>query len=298
MTDVLKKRLFAFIRRAVLRYRESRKKRMIRRYYRNGQNPFGPGYGPAKLAYLRNVFDSPDVMHCFRKQQSLPDRYGFRFDERVIELPWVLAHDDSIRGRVLDAGSALNDPELLQYFTGTGRNLHILTLSPESHCGWHQGISYLFEDLRNLPYRDEWFDTCICISTLEHVGMDTRIYTKSKHPVPVDTAAYLQALAELKRVLKKGGILYLTVPFGQYENHGWLQQFDVTMIDKVISVFHVKKSTVAYFRYVDGTGWQIAGADECQGARYVDRVSPGKKDGLSADRAVAAGAVACMECIK
>ena len=32
---------------------------------------------------------------------------------------------------------------------------------------------------------------------------------------------FLLAVGELKRVLKPGGKLCITFPFGRYENHGW-----------------------------------------------------------------------------
>ena len=34
------------------------------------------------------------------------------------------------------------------------------------------GQSYVTADLRELPFADESFDTIVCVSTLDHVGMD------------------------------------------------------------------------------------------------------------------------------
>jgi len=36
-------------------------------------------------------------------------------------------------------------------------------------------VRYEFSDLRRLPYRDAWFSSVVCLSTLEHVGMDNRM---------------------------------------------------------------------------------------------------------------------------
>jgi ubiquinone/menaquinone biosynthesis C-methylase UbiE len=40
-------------------------------------------------------------------------------------------------------------------------------------------ISYVYGDLRNTILKDQCFDEIVCISTLEHIGMDnTMLYTK------------------------------------------------------------------------------------------------------------------------
>lgn len=33
---------------------------------------------------------------------------------------------------------------------------------------------------------------------------------------------YLDVVCKFKRLLKLGGKLFITVPYGRYENHGWL----------------------------------------------------------------------------
>ena len=54
--------------------------------------------------------------------------------------------------------------------------LTIVTLAPEPVAFTSLGVSYLYGDLRQLPFRDDWFDEVACLSTLEHVGMDNAVY--------------------------------------------------------------------------------------------------------------------------
>ena len=105
--------------------------------------------------------------------------------------------------------------------------MHICTLAPERECFWRRGVSYMFEDLRCLPYRDNWFDCIACISTIEHVGMDnTQLYTADSARRENRPEDALRAMREMRRVLKPGGTLFLTAPYGRAASHGWLQVFD------------------------------------------------------------------------
>ena len=82
-------------------------------------------------------------------------------------------------------------------------------------------VSYVFEDLRETCYRDAYFNWIVCISTLEHVGLDnTRFYTSDLRRKEVSPGDHLRVASELRRVLRPGGVLYLSVPFGLSRNHG------------------------------------------------------------------------------
>ena len=82
-----------------------------------------------------------------------------------------------------------------------------------------RGISYLFSDLRHLPYADGYFDTVASISTLEHVGMDNVGYGADA-PRADDPAKEMDlAIRELVRVLRPNGVLLVTVPYGRREDH-------------------------------------------------------------------------------
>ena len=54
--------------------------------------------------------------------------------------------------------------------------MSIVTLAYEGKAFVSDTVRYEFGDLRQLPYKDELFSTVLCISTLEHVGLDTTVY--------------------------------------------------------------------------------------------------------------------------
>ena len=120
----------------------------------------------------------------------------------------------------MDAGSALNHDYILEHPIFEKKKLHILTLAPEANCFWKRGVSYLFEDLRNIPTRDSSYDTIVCLSTLEHVGCDNTWYSGQTVHRERHSEDFVIAMQELSRVLKPGGRLFLTVPFGSHRHFG------------------------------------------------------------------------------
>src|SRR5688572_11325099 len=100
-------------------------------------------------------------------------------DERVVEYAWLFDRMRALKssGRVLDAGSVLNyRPVIDAWRASQFPPVSIVTLAYEGHAYPSTHTSYEFADLRQLPYRDEWFSTVMCLSTIEHVGLDNRIY--------------------------------------------------------------------------------------------------------------------------
>jgi SAM-dependent methyltransferase len=218
--------------------------------------------------------------------------YGHRLDERIVEYPWFFSKLPAGPGSLLDAGSTLNFDFILDHPSLKDKRVHICTLAPEADCFWQKGVSYLFDDLRRLPYRDECFDWAVSISTLEHVGMDnTLLYTADSAKNEASLQDYQRAVSELRRVLKPGGILYVTVPYGRAHNHGWLQVFDQAGIDQMIRAFGPASSHAEYFLY-QADGWHRSTSTGAADATFFD-IHHSK--GYDPDFAASARAVCCLE---
>lgn len=224
----------------------------------------------------------------------MPDSWGLWLDERAVEYPWFFSRLPETPGKLLDAGSTLNYDYVLSHRKLNNKTISIFTLAPESEAYWQKGISYIYGDLRDCCCRDEFFDWAVSISTLEHVGMDnTRHYTKDVAQNESRPDSHLSAVLELRRVLKPGGVLYVTLPYGQPQNLGWMQIFDANKTKKLVETFDPASCREIYFRYLP-SGWQISSAAECSDASYFD-IS--KSDGSCSDFA-AAECVVCLELMK
>src|ERR671939_693578 len=139
-------------------------------------------------------------------------------DERLIEIPWALAR---VRpgDRVLDVGTANAEPAYLAALLARASEIVGVDLVEADV----PGIRTVVADVRDLPFEDGVFDLALCVSTLEHVGRDNRVYGADEERDPHGADA---ALEELRRVLAPDGRLVVTVPTGEREDHDWFVQLE------------------------------------------------------------------------
>jgi SAM-dependent methyltransferase len=250
-----------------------------------GRKVSSPWYTPYKFSEIKRLLEQP-----FEPSQ-LPCPYGRWLDERIIELPWLLSQVPEGPGTLLDAGSALNYDFILRHPKLRQKDLTIMTLAPEAECFWRRQISYVFGDLRQTAFRDNCFDYIASVSTIEHIGLDnTRFYTADTAKAENDPETHLAAISEFRRILKPGGSLFLTVPFGRHSVRDWLQVFDGDRIDRIITTFRPSLHSETYFRWSEPDGWRLSSRAESADARYFDHRSEPAWPGAPA----AAGAVACL----
>ena len=241
---------------------------------------------------------------CSPLERPFRRTYAIGLDERSVEFPWVLSQLPAGDALMLDAGSSLNHALLLDDPSVAEKRLHIVTLTPEQECFWQRGISYVFDDLRALPFKDALYDIVVSVSTLEHVGCDNRFYT-GRSPSEERPDDFLAAAKEMTRVLKPGGLLLLTVPYGMYQFHGPFQQFDRRRLSMAEAAFGTVASLSERFYRYSRAGWQLAEDESCADCCYVSWVAELMRTGrwpeapqLEPDFAAAARAVACVTLVK
>ena len=272
--------IFGKVRRVVIPP-EFERKRRISIYKRKGSIPWSQGYTEYKTETILNAIKNEDLLSSFRLN-SIPEGFGIGIDERVIEYPWLFSHLTNKESLLLDAGSTFNFDYILNQKLIENKKIHICTFYPETPNFNEKGISYVYSDLRVLPYKDNLFDEVICQSTIEHIDMDNSIYgyaPNENKENQTKSFSYLKAIAELLRVVKQKGNLYLTFPFGKFENHKFFQQFDLEMLSKIEDEFSDKgQYTVSFIRYLK-TGWVFAKKEECINIEsYNPHTGKGKGD--------------------
>lgn len=272
----------------------------IAMYEKDGRRPWSRGYLASRFALVGSTLADAGLMDLFRNSRPLPEGFGHGYDERVAEYPWVLSRLAPGGGRLLDAGSCFNFPEIIDRPEVRDKDCTIFTLAPEGNCFWNRGISYQFGDLRNMPFRDAWFDEIISISTLGHVGMDNRLYTKGHQAGKVGLEAE-QAVSELVRVLRPGGKLYVSVVYGKHQLIRWhdgsvfAEQFDQALLGDLVRAFGGCSSVKASIYGYTEKGWNVS---SLEGSADVEYYNIHTAQGYDPDNAAAARAVAFIEAVK
>lgn len=117
--------------------------------------------------------------------------------------------------------------------------------------------------------------------SLEHFGADGAVAEDPQQ-------ASLAAADELRRVLRPGGEVLLTVPIGVPERFEWVRALSLDELDALVERFDPIDVDITYFRH--GGGWRRADRDSVGHARYRDHLSGAEPR----NRIVAAEAVACV----
>jgi len=266
--------------------------------------PWTHAYQEVRQRSLREALNDGGVLERFATGAPLPDGYGRGLDERIVELPWCVAQLPVAPGRLLDAGSSLNHALLLDLPQLSRMRMHVVTLAAEPGFLWQPGVSYVFEDLRALPFADGLYDVVVSISTIEHVGCDNTYYVGGAASPEARLDDFVLAVREMRRVLKPGGVLLMSVPYGAHQFHGAFQQFDRQRLSAAEEAFGPAEVTESFFRLSQG-GWQRATDEACAGSVYVQWVADLMRTGrwpeeprLEPDYAAAARAVACVRIMK
>ncbi|WP_394772517.1 methyltransferase domain-containing protein [Mucilaginibacter sp.] len=266
------------------------KSQTIDSYLSGKQDPWSLGYNEYKWKNIEEGINNAQLLEGI-KNNILPVGYGKGIDERAVEYPWIFANLSEDKNSFLDAGSTFNFEKILKVPLIKEKDKYIYTFYPESNNHSKDRISYIYGDLRNLPFKNNFFHTVVCHSTLEHIDMDNSMYgyelgqikDKSKK-----SYEYLKVIAELERVTEKNGLILLTFPYGIFENHGFFQQFDKEMVDKMIDHLSLTCICTTQFMKYEQAGWKFANQNECATAfSYNPHTGIGKgTDGAAHSRAI------------
>lgn len=204
----------------------------------------------------------------------LPARFGTGLPERVVEQMLVrLLYRPG--AEILDIGHANAMPShrsTLLELPGP-RRLTGLDIAEPVYDTAHYYQRSLREDITESSIPDASFDQVWCVSTLEHFGMDNSAYTSS---FVQDAGLAAKSMSAMMRLLKPGGSLLITVPYGRLENHGSHINYDhaswIRLLDPWLS--HALLRTW-YFRHTYGAGWQIVKPEELSFTGYYDQSNSG-----------------------
>jgi SAM-dependent methyltransferase len=269
----------------------------LKKYFDNGQIPWSDGYAQHKEKSIIESINSGDVLRKFNDKASIT-KFGYRLDERIVEYPWIFKNIDKKSSRLLDAGSTFNFKFILENPLIKEKEITIFTYAPESPNYNEKRISYVYGDLRELPFKDAYFDIVVSQSTIEHIDMNNSIYgydiayNKKKE---IKSYEYLLAIREMIRVLQPAGTLLITFPFGKFENHNFFQQLDDEMLKKLLDEFsHQGIFTTNFFKYLPD-GWYSCNQSDC---KETGSFNPHTNKGKGDDGAAHCRSICCIKFVK
>jgi hypothetical protein len=235
-----------------------------------------------RLAYLpqlarghadtRREFAEEAVIERLAANREPLQGVGEGLSERVVEVPWAMrALASGSSARILDVGTAFSSMVYRRLLVRLPPGSVEFVDLADSEV---PGLKFHRADLRDLPFERDTFDLAICISTLEHVGMDN-----FKYDVASGGGGDVAALRELGRV---AGRVLVTVPGGSDEDLGWQRQYSPQIFRGIAEQAGLSVTRLDVFAHDPGQGWSL-----------VDETSVGSRHyGVGS---VTAAAVICAE---
>ena len=140
---------------------------------------------------------------------------GMVTTERVVEYPFVFENLKRVRGHVLDVGCCHSRLPIAL----ASRGYHVVGLDFQSYVFRHPCLQAIRGDLMALPFAPASFDAVVAVSVIEHIGI-------GHYGEPEAATGDRHAVRQLARILKLGGRLILTVPFGVSLTNHWMRVYD------------------------------------------------------------------------
>jgi SAM-dependent methyltransferase len=228
-----------------------------------------------QLVYAPRLARSPETRREFVEEATIERALvsgeslmgqGAGLCERVVEIPWVLRRLPRPLGRLLDVGTAFSPTVYRRQLVRLpAAERHSVDLAEVDL----RGVVAHRADARSLPFDGASFERVICISTLEHIGLDNRRYFAPDGRA-VDESGDVVALREMGRVAGSDGRVLVTVPGGRARTFDWFRQYSSGGWSDVVEQAGLTVETVDYFEQDLQRGWRACSAEELDRREYND----------------------------
>lgn len=167
-------------------------------------------------------------------------------DARIFEYSFVIERLSRLStGRALDVGCTSRGNLLPAALAALGWQVH--GIDRREFKLSYPNFHFIQGELTSMPFPDGCFDAAYAVSTIEHIGLSGRYGIRKD-----DDQADFKAVAEMRRVLKPGGSLLVTVPYGRScVIKGWARIYDAGRLQQLFGGWYVRDQRY-FFRQQNG----------------------------------------------
>lgn len=184
-------------------------------------------------------------------QKAFPEYFAkqpLRPTDRYVEYYFAINNLPRLPARVLDVGCSGSFFPLL--LAGMGYSSYGIDVREYAILNKLKFDNFIFTkgDMKKTNFTDNFFDCITAISTVEHIGVSGR------YGVEEDAGGDKIAMKEMKRVLKPGGVILLTIPFGRGKIiRPYNRIYDSTLMNRLVEGFKIEKEE--YFMEDQDDDW-------------------------------------------
>ncbi len=152
-----------------------------------------------------------------------------KIGERIVEIPFLYKNLDFNKvNRILDLGCVGSKISL--QLASLGYNVVGIDYRP--YLFKHRNLEFIQGNFFNIDLPFESFDCAICISVVEHIGLPA-------YNIKPFEDGDKKAIEKIYNLLKKGGKLILTVPFGKAIVNQFERNYNEKSLNQLIKKFKV-----------------------------------------------------------
>lgn len=177
-------------------------------------------------AYINNIADSLHSTALYFEPRQI------HVNERLLEVPFVLQRIPQ-GAKVLDIGSSSSALALQLACLG----YQVTGIDVRPYNFQHKNLKFHQEDIANCSIPHNSHDYAVLISTLEHMGLGS--YGDSTE---MTDKQFLDAVAVL---IKPGGHILITFPFGQRFEGSWYRVYDTESLNHLLAGYQIKEKKFA-----------------------------------------------------
>ena len=162
---------------------------------------------------------------------------GIVTTERVVEYPFVYQSLPKAPGTILDIGSVHTRLPIVL----ASRGYRVVSLDYLPYPYRHPNLCAVRGDAMRCPFAAQSFDAILAISVIEHVGI-------GHYGDPSRDIGDREAVREIARLLKPGGLVLLTVPFGRALTDASKRVYDSARLSSLLAPLPLVRPEYAWSR--------------------------------------------------